>query len=393
MSGRTNWVCSSTAVAVFALAAVVQAQDEQWLQYRSGPDAGSMSQSIKLATAKPADLETVQGKDGGALFGRWVTPMAKKGGVWFSLERSTAKGPWDRLTIDSNGNASLGDETAVKPTQKEADQSRFGPVKVVLQGEDGPVSFHLNFTVYQYSDNSTRCYVSSAGWYEGDITLDGVKTHCKVMDFTSNGTFNESSLDPYKADRITIGEKEGSGESLCVGRLIDINDTLYELDVARDGACVKLKKAQDARYGQVRVPAGIGRLTLTGTNGQFRRTPKDQVVRVPVGSYSMTDWTTGRKDDKGKQWNALGYTNGVNNRWTLDVTEDKEGALDIGEPFISQLTVRSTRDNHSFQQRLEGRLGEVISLSLSNGERPAPPKLVIRCNEGGYERTLNFAYG
>jgi hypothetical protein len=179
-----------------------------------------------------------------------------------------------------------------------------------------------------------------------------------------------------------------------VGRLVDVNGTLYELEVAKDGAYVKLKKAQGVTYGQIRVPAGISRLTLTGTNGQFRLAPKDQVVRAPVGKYCMTEWAIDRKDDKGKMWTAQGQTGGVDARWTLEAAEGKEVALDVGEPFVSQLTVRSSGVNHTFQQRLQGRLGEQVTLSFGGGgDRPAPPKLVIRCNDGTYERTVNFAYG
>jgi hypothetical protein len=318
--------------------------------------------------------------------------MTKAGYLWFALDRSKAKGPYDRLYIDSNANGLLDDETAIKPYRTESDQARFGPVKVILQSEDGPVSFHLDFTVYT-SGSDTYCYVSAAGWYEGEVSIEGVKTHCTVLDYAANGTFNDTSLDPYKADRVLIGDKEGAGEPSCVGRFIDVNGTLHELEVARDGAFVKFKKAQDVRFGQVRVPAGISRLTVTGTNGQFRLTPQDQVVRVPVGRYCMTEWTMDRKDDKGRLWTAQGYSRGVIDRSTFDVAEGKEVALDIGEPFLCRLAVRSTRTNHSFQQQLEGRLGEQINLMLDKNNRPAPPKLNIRGKDGAYDRTLNFAYG
>jgi hypothetical protein len=384
-------------VVILLFSETTQAQDEQWLQYRSSQDARSMvsglgGKGINLEKSRPEDVKVPQFNDKQPLFGKWVTPMTKAGFLWFALDRSKAKGPYDRLYIDSNGNGHLDDETALKPYRTESDQAQFGPVKVVLQGEDGPVSFHMDFMVYG-SESNFYCYMSAAGWYEGEVSIDGAKTHCTVLDYTANGTFNETSLDPYKADRVVIGEKEGAGEPLCVGRFVDVNGVLYELEVARDGAFVKFKKAQDVRFGEVRVPAGISRLTVTGTNGQFRLTPKDQVLRVPVGRYCMTEWAMDRKDDKGRQWTAQGQTSGINDRWSLDVVESQEKALDIGEPLLCRLEVRSTGTNHTFQQQLEGRLGERITLLLGRNERPAPPKLNIRGKDGAYDRTLNFAYG
>ena len=100
-----------------------------------------------------------------------------------------------------------------------------------------------------------------------------------------------------------------------------------------------------------------------------------------------------RKDDKGRMWTAQGQASGVRDRSTLDVVEGQEKALDIGEPLLGRLTVRSIGTNHSFQQQLEGRLGERITLLLDKNNRPAPPKLHIRDKGGAFDRTLNFAYG
>jgi len=385
-------------VAAMLLSAVTWAQDEQWLQYRSSQDPRSMvsglgARGFDLQKSRPEGLKVPSFKDKQPLFGKWVTPMAKAGFLWFALDRSRAKGPYDLLYIDSNGNGLLDDETAIKPYQSESERAQFGPVKVVLQGEDGPVSYHLDFTIYSSGDSADG-YVSAAGWYEGEVLIDGVKpVHCTVLDYTANGTFNDTSSDPYSADRILIGDKEGAGEPSCVGRFVDVSGTLYELEVAKDGAYVKFKKAQDVRFGQIRVPAGVSRLTVTGTNGQFRLTSQDQVVRVPVGRYSMTEWSMDRKDDKGRLWTAQGQTSGSSDRWTVEVMEGQERALDIGEPLLCRLAVRSTGANHTFQQQLEGRLGERITLMLGRNERPAPPKLSIRSTDGTYDRTLNFAYG
>jgi hypothetical protein len=375
----------------------VHAQDDQWLQYRCSQDASAMvggmgRAEIKVSTTAPPDLSVPKFKDPKPLYGKWTTPMVKAGFLWLAFDRSTSKGPYDRLIIDANSNGRLDDETPIKAHRSDADQARFGPVKVVLQGEDGPVSFHLDLMAYS-SGQRIYCYVAAAGWYEGDVTINGAKTHCTLIDYTANGVFNDTSANPYQADRIILGDRETGGQSSAVGRFIDVNGTLYELEVAKDGACVKFKQAADVRFGQIRVAAEVSRLTASGTNGQFRLTPKDQVVRVPVGSYCITEWAIDRKDDKGRPWTALAEVRGSSDKLSCDVAEGKEASVDIGEPFVSRLTVRSTGDNHSFSQQLEGRLGEQITISQGGNDRPGPPRVHIRDKEGAYDRTLSFAYG
>jgi hypothetical protein len=375
----------------------VHAQDEQWLQYRSSQDASAVvggigRTEIKLSTTVPPDLSVPKFKDSKPLYGKWMTPMAKAGFLWLALERSTSKGSYDRLIIDTNANGRLDDETSIKAYRSDPDQARFGPVKVVLQGDDGPVSFHLDLLVYS-SGQRVYCLVAAAGWYEGDVTIDGTKTHCALIDYTGNGAFNDTSTSPYQADRIILGDREAGGQPSAVGRFIDVNGTLYELEVAKDGACVKFKQAADVRFGQIHVGTAISRLTASGTNGQFRLTPKDQVVRVPVGRYCVTEWAIDRKDDKGRPWTALAETRGASDRLAFDVAEDREASVDIGEPFVSHLTVRNTGDNHSFSQQLEGRLGEQITISQGGNDRPGPPKVRIKDKDGAYDRTLTFAYG
>jgi hypothetical protein len=398
MAIRNRRLIGVAAVGLFlGVVARVQAQDEQWLQYRSSQDAISVvgglgRHVVPLSVALPGDLSVPKFKATRPLCGKWATPMTKAGFLWFVLDRSTARGAYDRLYMDSNGNGRLDDETAVKAYRSDSSQAQFGPVKVVLQGEDGPVSFHLEFLVYN-SDSSATCYLSAAGWYEGDISIDGVKTHCTLLDYNANGTFNDASADLDAADRIVVGDRETSGSAASVGRYVDVNGTLYELDVAKDGAFVKLKKAQDVQFGQVRVPAGITRLTVNGTNGMFRLKPQDQIARLPLGKYAVAEWSVDRKDDKGRAWTARGDAAGSGQKTIFDAVQGKDAALDIGEPFISQLVVRSSADSYTLQQQLMGRLGERITLLQGNNDRPGPPKVHIRDKEGAYDRTLNFAYG
>src|ERR1035441_8364901 len=50
----------------------------------------------------------------------------------------------------------------------------------------------------------------------------------------------------------------------------DLDGQFYQIEVARDGAFVKLQKAENVVLGQVRVPETISEFVAFGENGHFR---------------------------------------------------------------------------------------------------------------------------
>ena len=120
---------------------------------------------------------------------------------------------------------------------------------------------------------------------------------------------------------------------------------------------------------------------------------KSEWKRIALpGRYRVTEWGIDRRDDKGRLWTVRAQ-GGRAAALTFEVDEGRDASLSIGEPLVSRLSVRSTGDNHSFQQELNGSLGERITLSMNGNDRPGPPKVHIVANNGSYDRTLNFAYG
>jgi hypothetical protein len=116
--------------------------------------------------------------------------MVESGQLWVALDRTAGQGRWDQLYIDSNVNGNLNDEKPIKAYRTDKYYTYFGPIKVVFEGEDGPLTYHLNFRFYE-SGGRQRLYVTSGGWYEGDITVAGVKKYCMLIDYNGNGTFND----------------------------------------------------------------------------------------------------------------------------------------------------------------------------------------------------------
>ena len=371
------------------------AQNEQWLQYHSERRAyrivGDMrSSTLQPSTTKPEGVELAAFKNENPFFFQWSSPMVEGGKLWIALDRTNPQGHWDRLYIDSNGNGHLNDETVITAYRTEQYYTYFGPVKVVFKGEGGPVTYHLDFRFLNYQDRDKRLYVYPGCWYEGEITVGGQTKYCVLIDQNVNGAFNDKSLEAQKCDRIRIGKK-GDRDTRYVGNYIKVDGVLYETEVARDGAYIKLTKAENVKYGKVRLPDSIMEFSAGGENGLFKIKPENGSGSLPVGKYRVNFWAIDRKDDKGRQWRLQG--NISNDKGNFNIKEDQETEqLSIGEPIVFNLVAQVREKTYSFRHTLVGRLNERISLTL-NGSRPQAPKLHIKSEDGKYDRTYSFRYG
>ena len=199
------------------------AEGEQWLQYGSARESSQMTgitayRELEIIKQAPAGIQLPQLKSKDAIFARWTSPLAKGGGIWLALDRTRKYGGYDLLYIDSNGDGNLKDETAVKPYETGQNYSYFGPVKLLFEGEDGPITYHLN--LYSYASEERKIlYALSACWYEGTVTVQDAKKKCLLIDFDVNGTFDDKNINPAASDRIRIAAKD-SDETKFVGKYV-----------------------------------------------------------------------------------------------------------------------------------------------------------------------------
>ena len=374
-------------ISLLVLTTSAGAQDEQWLQYHFEREAyriiGGRSSSRTVTSDKPQDVNLPEFKTQQQYFIEWATPMVKSGRLWIALDRSSEQGKWDRLYIDSNGNGHLDDENAVTAYRTERYYTYFGPVKIVFEGEDGPISYHLNFRFYDYNEQNRRLYIYQCGWYEGQIDVAGQKKNCMLVDYNLNGTFNDKSFQSRDSDRIRIGEK-GSEDTRFVGNYIEVDDVLYRLEIAQDGAFVKLARAEDAKFGNIRVPSAITEFSAGGENGLFTRELKESVASLPVGTYRIDHWEIDRKDEKGKSWTMRGY--GFSDRGDFEIKEQAEIALEIGEPVTAGLEARLNGENYEFSKSVRGSLGEYVSLTSGGSDVRNLWKMKARSKDGTFEK-------
>ncbi|MDH7599215.1 MAG: hypothetical protein QHH07_06215 [Sedimentisphaerales bacterium] len=371
----------------------LRAQDQQWLQYRiadrkTGWTPEFRDWQIELQANRPQGVRLPKFKHSNPCFGRWKTPLSEGGFRWFALDRSRANRPYYLLYIDSNGDGHLDDEQVIKG-QTGVDSAGFWPVRVTLKGHEGAVTYHMIIQVIWRMGQQPLCLVRSGCWYEGQVKIDERMVNCILLDYTANGTFDDASLDPENADKIIIGEQ--GTRSAAVGRLVDVNGVFYELQVAREGGSIRLRKPTDLRFGSIKVPSGLTMLTIAGLNGQFYLKPQDRICQAPVGTYGLYGWQIEQKNEKGKVWSATGSFQGQK-RPTIELTDGRQVDLDIQGPLVSRLEVRRASSGYVIGHVLEGQLGEQVTLMVDSS-RPRPPKLRIWNQQRTFGEVFNFAYG
>ncbi len=398
MSGRP---CLLLALC-FVFAPNAFGQDEQRLRYRSaqtpekyGVDADDVTLELTPRKPKGVKLPALAGTD--PLFAKWATPMVRAGHLWIALDRSKPGGPYNRLFIDSDADGSLADEQPVeahfvRDSRGTDTRPNFSPVKVVLAGEDGPVTYHLNLKCsISLTLGKGRVRASAAGWYEGAVSAGGRKYRFRLIDNNANGTFNDASVDPRRTDRIVL-VTDWQEIPNSAGRYVHLDGALHHLEIARDGAYVKLRRAKNVPMGTLRVAERTRQLIVGGRNGLFRLQPTAGRAQLPVGKYRLQEWRMRRRDEYGAIWEATGSPLAV--EISFEVVKDRETQLAVGEPFRAVAIVRRNGKDYSFGHPLVGRLGEQISLTYNGvGGRPSAPILRIRNADGSYDRSFAFEYG
>ena len=236
-------------------------------------------------------------------FAHWTTPL-DPAGRWLCLDRRKKSGLYDRVYFDSTGNGRLDDKTPVGTSRSDQYSAYFEPVRVVFKGEDGPITYHLVLRFMQYDGGEANLLASSGGYYAGKVDIGGKKRQIELIDENVNGTFNDRGAEMGDSDCVTVeGDKVGER---YLGKLLEVDGQFYQIEVARDGAFIKLQKAENVVLGQVRVPETISEFVAFGENGHFVRKPAKGEFTLPAGKYRIQDWKIDRKDDKGAAWELIG---------------------------------------------------------------------------------------
>ena len=258
VTGMVKWA----ALAAMALATTALAQKEQWLDYHVSTE-GRGYRYLDLTTNPPPNVKLPK-LNAQPYFAHWTTPL-DPAGRWLCLDRTKKSGLYDRVYMDSNGNGRLDDKTLTGTSHSDQYSVYFEPVRVVFKGEDGPITYHLVLRFMQYEAGQANLLASSGGYYAGKVDIGGKKRRVELIDGNVNGTFNDRAADMSDSDCVTVEEDKVGQRYL--GKLLEVDGQFYQIEVARDGAFIKLQKADNVVLGQVCVPETISEFVAFGENG------------------------------------------------------------------------------------------------------------------------------
>lgn len=376
---------SMTAFVAGLVAWSAGAQQEQWLEYHNS-NARQGYKWLEVSTNRPANVALPKDLRASACFGSWKSGMDKD--RWFALDRPGKAGSYDRLFFDLNGDGSLADETPVKANSSGGNTAEFAPCKILFKGEDGPVTYHLALQSYEFDGGRIQVLASAAGWYEGMVSFGPKKYRVQLRDNTINGAFNDNGPTPSESD--TLFFPGSPSMTRYVGKYLEVDGQLYSLEVSKDGAFVKVKKAEAVSLGKVQVPETISAFEAIGDAGSFQRTPSKGSMTLPAGHYRVMKWAINRKDAKGVSHTLTG--SGFSSAADFVVSPTETAVLRIGEPIRPQLEASPSKTMMSFSLRMAGSMGETVDI-MRGTERPRAPQLQLVSLAGNYRSTNSFEYG
>jgi hypothetical protein len=382
------------ALAAMMLATTALAQKEQWLDYHVSTE-GRGYRNLNLTTNPPPNVKLPK-FNAQPYFAHWTTPL-DPAGRWLCLDRTKKSGLYDRVYFDTTGNGRLDDKTPVGTGRSDQYSAYFEPARAVFKGEDGPITYHLVFRFMQFPESQPNLMASSGGYYAGKVEIGGKKRLVELIDGNVNGTFNDRAADMSDSDRVTVeGDKVGER---YLGKMLEVDGQFYNIEVARDGAFIKLQKSENVVLGPVRVPETISEFVAYGDNGHFVRKPAKGAFTLPIGKYHIQTWEINRKDEKGAAWKLSAYN--FNDSARFEVTAANPVSLEVGEPMravmeaqepISRPGARAPSNQLSFSLRFQGHYGETLEITKGN-QRPRGPRLTLTSLDGTYRYTNTFEFG
>jgi hypothetical protein len=340
-----------------------------------------------------------------------------------------------RLHFDLNHNGDLTDDQVIEAEYSQ-DQNpsvyrwlQFPRVDLSVDGEgtNGDYAFFLTVSSTGTS-NSASPYIAvslqAAAYRRGQIELGGKTRHVALIDFNSNGRFD----DRIKISETAYGISPTYGDILLldpapesevyfrdfdltesqVAKLVPIDGELYDLEVSPGGDRLTLAPTT-AKVGYVAPPCDGFSATVYSDQAILKISgDKSQRLPLPLGNWKLISYTidlTGRPNPAlangdGEPQPSLGATRLSarvdQNSKPLEVAEGKTAALPFGPPFAALVTTSRplvAGQGASLGLSLVGSGGEVCSGLTVDGGRPAPPEFTISTPDGKEVDRGDFEYG
>ncbi len=369
---------------------------------------------------------------------------------------------YNRLYFDINHNGDLTDdrviETETEPNPGIFREFDFPRVDLTIDADGTPVdySFFLNgYVIASREFSYAVVQINAAAYRQGDITLDGKKRHVVLIDYNSNGRFDDEikisddalksggALYPEEGDMLLIDPNQGKAGYTSpydvtsnayqhyVSKMVDIDGRYYNLKISPAGDKLTLDPVS-AQLGKITNPNARFTAVIYGENGFLKISgEKDAPISIPAGQWKLLSYTidltnpaeqskAAEKDEEESGISALGMVVesllGVNppvppgRRYSIvtanatakyqpvKVAEGETVVFPFGPPYKPTVTIdgiQGEKDNKqvSLGMTLVGSVGEAVSNMMVNGGRPPKPDFTIKDPKGDLVQSGSFEYG
>jgi len=237
---------------------------------------------------------------------------------------------YDRLYFDLNGNGDLTDDTPIDVADDQKDaagrnvSSQFPRVDLTIDvdGKKLDYSFFFNAGSQHWGKNHwISASLSPAVYGRGEITLDGQSRKIAVLDFNSNGRFDdritlpknihdeEGGLYPQFGDVLLIDPQkvspsdfqryyESNEHRKFLSKLLNIAGKYYEVKVSPVGDRLTWTPSV-VSFGKISSPHAPCSMTLMGENGFLSlKLEKSEPAEVPAGQWRLLSYELQVKDWK-----------------------------------------------------------------------------------------------
>lgn len=368
-----------------------------------------------------------------------------------------------RLYFDLNHNGDLTDDGVIEAANQRARQSSsagywysyFPRVDLTLpvDGVEYDYGFLLSVSVresktYSYASAS----LSAAAYREGEITLNGRSRRVVLIDFNSNGRFDDEFKIRERGDTPSERVYTDYGDMVLIDPQTETAGRSSPYDPATSDARHFLSKmiSVDGRYHDIEVTAAGDKLTmtpsaaplgyLTNPNDGFRAIlygdqgfvkvsgGQSEPVAVPEGDWKLLSYTIdqttpkeaeqGEPDDQkeeaplakaladalasvrqmvtpGRPAYSVVSARATGDYEPVEVRGGTTVALPFGPPYkpIVKVAGRSSGGAVSLSMSLVGSAGEKCSSLVVDGQRPKPPQFTITTPDGEEVERGKFEYG
>jgi hypothetical protein len=380
-----------------------------------------------------------------------------------SSEKSTTE-RYSRLYFDLNHNSDLTDDKVIEALPGRGSygggysQSQFPRVDLTVDAGGTKLDYAFSFSIYSNSSGSysyASASLSAAAYREGEITLEGKKRRVVLLDFNSNGRFDDEfairddvntpdgKVYPAYGDVLLIdppatptGYLNPYDVTCCDGReqvskLINLEGRFYDLEVTPAGDQLALTPCS-LPMGQITNPNDGFRALVYGDKGVVKIAgDKSKPVALPEGDWKLFAYTIdqsgyAKAEKKEEQQEAkpersllealsealMGSAASnarpiAGTRYTMvsaqatkdveavQVRQGKTVAMPFGPPYkpVVKVDYKQGDGTVSLGMSVVGSAGEICSNLLVDGGKPKGPEFTIRTAGGDEVESGKFEYG